>query len=42
MNSNIKEALMHIKGLNNKDFEELYRLMSLEYRMRLKQNETRI
>ena len=36
MNENIKETLMHAKGLSNKDFKEFYRLLNIEYRERLK------
>lgn len=36
MNEKIKETLMHIKGLNNEDFKEIYRLINIEYRERIK------
>ena len=36
MNNNIKETLMHIKGLNQEDFKEIHRLIQIEYRQRLR------
>lgn len=36
MNDNIKETMAHIKGLSNEDFKEIYRLIDIEYRERLK------